>query len=949
MSDSEPTSQDPARQSLHAQPGCLCCGRDFEFGVPPYEYQPLNPDVLEQRFLILHPCAGDKNARENHVRCSIEVRPLSAAGPFVAVRNTRGYRLIPNTIEVDGRILVVSAALQAFLRHFRRDDAPVTLWLRHVCLREFVEDEERTRYWNREFVDSMYARAAEVVDMTEFVTGLIERGVVRSVTAGRYKQWRKKWDDSKPEGSKYTLPEVIPIRLGVKPNDDNPLTTYKYVPLDMLVNEMRMIVVEPAADRNAPLVLRLAHCPIVCQVVYFALSYTWGDPEPTRQVTASGQKMTIRANLEFVLRALRSSKTMLCIWVDAVCIDQENLVERSRQIKRMFEIYHRAVQVYCYVGEPDEASEAALDLIPEFNEACMPVAARGGEEGFEDKPVIAFEGRDAPRRMAALYRFLCRPYFRRMWILQEVAVSSDPVIVLGNRRSVTFRGLESVASTLQGLIQSSPTMAQEMVDADTSLRESGVHYDELSFVRKMFYFRHLVERNAIGEGPGLASEAEDGRGPGYLELAVMARDFQASDGRDKIFALWNLVRDKQGLKFDMTYSNSVGMTFRDFAIAWAEQHGSLDVIAASEPYNNPHRFYDSSPSWCPDWSVPSTTSCFVRRVTVPIRNASRMGDLDGELYSADGGVAGLPGGERFFRFEDGVLECRGIVVDVIEAIGYKPPTKTKCSPGCTSFHPPWLTDLSNFENWRQMIPHFFEKNQGKSRYEDPMQATVAMFHGDVPSAWRRRELPVKNADDGDVESKEDVVDTKDAEEEKHKEHKKDKEDGENVEDTNDVGSEVRDEEDDEHDTADSEATPDTESERHYYYWAEWECIPQLSRHVRPVESLFDMPPHVDAVRTMVRGRTPCMTKHGYMCLAPDHVGRDKTSRKPWLIALLATCSVPVLLQEVDGPEPYTFRFGGSCFVQGCMEGELLGRQAKGNSPASFWLTEEARKCTLRIV
>ncbi|KAK2007611.1 hypothetical protein LZ32DRAFT_662707 [Colletotrichum eremochloae] len=101
----------------------------WELDIPAFEYQPLNHDVQEQRFLVLHPCPGDKGAPRNHVRCSIETRPLASAGPFIAVRDSRGYRLLQDAIEINGKGLVVSAALEVFLRYFRGRHLPITLWL----------------------------------------------------------------------------------------------------------------------------------------------------------------------------------------------------------------------------------------------------------------------------------------------------------------------------------------------------------------------------------------------------------------------------------------------------------------------------------------------------------------------------------------------------------------------------------------------------------------------------------------------------------------------------------------------------------------------------------------------------------------------------------------------------------------------------------------------------
>jgi hypothetical protein len=70
------------------------------------------------------------------------------------------------------------------------------------------------------------------------------------------------------------LPSVFPINLGQRPSNEAPTGRYEYVPLDMVADEIRLLVLMPAEDPSAPLVMRMAHCPMHCEVNYHALSYT---------------------------------------------------------------------------------------------------------------------------------------------------------------------------------------------------------------------------------------------------------------------------------------------------------------------------------------------------------------------------------------------------------------------------------------------------------------------------------------------------------------------------------------------------------------------------------------------------------------------------------------------------------------------------------------------------
>lgn len=84
---------------------------------------------------------------------------------------------------------------------------------------------------------------------------------------------------------------------------------------------------------------------------YEALSYTWGEPAPTTQVAANGEMVPVRPNLTYALAALRSSEPRL-LWIDALCINQDDVQERSHQVRLMGEIYRRAKRVLVWLGRP---------------------------------------------------------------------------------------------------------------------------------------------------------------------------------------------------------------------------------------------------------------------------------------------------------------------------------------------------------------------------------------------------------------------------------------------------------------------------------------------------------------------------------------------------------------------------------------------------------------------
>jgi len=97
---------------------------------------------------------------------------------------------------------------------------------------------------------------------------------------------------------------------------------------------------------------------------FTALSYVWGSPSAkTRTILCDGAEITITQNCHDALVALRRRWSTLTIWVDAICIDQNNPAERSHQVLLMEEIYSWAETVYIWLGPGTTASGAAINWI----------------------------------------------------------------------------------------------------------------------------------------------------------------------------------------------------------------------------------------------------------------------------------------------------------------------------------------------------------------------------------------------------------------------------------------------------------------------------------------------------------------------------------------------------------------------------------------------------------
>ena len=173
---------------------------------------------------------------------------------------------------------------------------------------------------------------------------------------------------------------------------------------------------------------------------YEALSYVWGDPNRTREITLDGKSFQVTTNLASALRHRRDRQKPRTLWVDAVCIDQQNAEERSSQILLMRDVFQRASKVVVWLGESTVASKAAVALIRkvdfgdgsfwEQKENQGPVAfsqdALGGLQMLLNRRSSLVGLRGIINDIAS------RPWWTRVWVIQEAAVARSIVVRCGS-------------------------------------------------------------------------------------------------------------------------------------------------------------------------------------------------------------------------------------------------------------------------------------------------------------------------------------------------------------------------------------------------------------------------------------------------------------------------------------------------------------------------------------
>lgn len=156
-----------------------------------------------------------------------------------------------------------------------------------------------------------------------------------------------------------------------------------YRPLNKAEKEIRLLYLPPNQEGTAQIYAYLVHVSLEKgieskngeQLSFTALSYTWGEAQPSCKIYLDNKRVPAGPNLYGVLKYLRSQKSAF-IWVDALCIDQSDTSEKSHQISLMSLIYHNARKTIMWLGEPSDDSDLAFSLLSKWQEASSFVFKR---------------------------------------------------------------------------------------------------------------------------------------------------------------------------------------------------------------------------------------------------------------------------------------------------------------------------------------------------------------------------------------------------------------------------------------------------------------------------------------------------------------------------------------------------------------------------------------------
>ena len=219
---------------------------------------------------------------------------------------------------------------------------------------------------------------------------------------------------------------------------DVTMAPYRYSPLNKRKKQIRLLTLLPVAA-SAEIRIRIDTVALTKKQKpqYEALSYTWGSSEDPLKINVGPSRnntLTVTQNLASALIHLRHEHEPRVLWIDAICIDQQNLKERGEQVAQMADVFSMADRVIVWLGPEMDNSKYALATLQDLsleievgwiNESMTPAADRAPSWADRSCPLPY----DA-KTLQAISDLLHRSWFERLWIWQEIILARPNAIVM---------------------------------------------------------------------------------------------------------------------------------------------------------------------------------------------------------------------------------------------------------------------------------------------------------------------------------------------------------------------------------------------------------------------------------------------------------------------------------------------------------------------------------------
>ncbi|CAM1510955.1 Fc.00g084680.m01.CDS01 [Cosmosporella sp. VM-42] len=419
---------------------------------------------------------------------------------------------------------------------------------------------------------------------------------------------------------------------------------YTYEPIDG-PGKIRLLNLQPGVG---DVHLTLSVVSLTDNPSYEALSYCWGDLSDNQTVYCDGKALEVTKSLFTALRQLRHPDERRVLWADAVCINQQDDLEKGSQVKLMSDIYAQPTRVLIWLGDDTSGLQGLKDSIRQ-GLGVLPAETHDAQVLSKAMTTLldeALELRKAGKpnmldvNWAPVKQLLRQPWFERKWVIQEVTMAGPEVprlMICGDIEfpwadlaSLTYRmGSHGLVGLIMG--HSGGTTSESLIESFVAQNDQPAR--ALHNAQIILMIGHYRTQATLLDG--VSSTAT----------------FRCTDPRDHVYGLLSLAGGNGGI--EPRYDLPVEEVYKAFATAMLTTEKNLKVLALA-----PHMAMSSCdhldiPSWVPDLSTPNSLNTLISyTIRPPIFKA---GGNDAAPVSISGG--------------GNLLHLQGRIVDTVQDLG----------------------------------------------------------------------------------------------------------------------------------------------------------------------------------------------------------------------------------------------------------------------------------------
>lgn len=356
----------------------------------------------------------------------------------------------------------------------------------------------------------------------------------------------------------------------------------------------RYLVLLPGFDSDS---LRCSlHTSRIDEAHYESVSYVWGTDDRNHDIACDGRILKITPNLHKVLQQVRLPDAPRTLWADSICINQEDLQEKSRQVTLMGQIYRNAERVLICMslsGEEHGPNVAALleDVCGEIDSTLHLInervddMKRDGEWGPQWSPWDWFPYADADApvmsdpRWASVSVLVEQDWFSRGWVVREAGLARQGLVVWGKTQFAWHDLMRVLVWRHRRAVKTISIPAEDRFRSHLEAYEAQ-HQDIVCTVYQ--------------EGSWKACS--------LLDYIHFARALQLKDPRDRIYAFVDLAKDStHQLRIVPNYNDTPSKVYRDFATDYMLTIRDVDLLHYVK--HDEGSLKSTSMTWAPNWSI----------------------------------------------------------------------------------------------------------------------------------------------------------------------------------------------------------------------------------------------------------------------------------------------------------------------------------------------------------